>query len=322
MPFDDQNTPVEQSTSVVQQDAGQVTQPQISEGITESQTSPQPGIQAPVAPEWTPNFKYKAGGAEKELPEWVRPAVKNAEHEKYLRELHEKIDGFDKLKSTHTKVDTQLKQVLPEYQTLKGTVNKVLQYREAGDLESVFDLIGVKKQAVAQWMLKEIQMQEMSPEQRAIYESEKTLRQQNYALQERLASLSQNAQQGELQASAQSLQTELARPEVRTIADSFNSRMANPDAFWNFVCQQAEYMERSGGKPVSAAEAVSEVIKLLGNPVLPGQAQPGAPQIPGAQAASPTPPVIPNVSSRNTSPTKKLARSVEDLRKMSKEMRA
>jgi uncharacterized protein (DUF3084 family) len=276
----------------------------------------------PTTPTWQPNFKYKAGGEEKEIPDWLRPSVKNQEHEKAIRELHEKVYGFDKLKGTSTKLEQQLQQVLPEYSGMKNTINKVVQYRDAGDLDSFFEATGVKKEAVAQWMLKELQLQELSAEQRAVYENEQKLRKQNYTLQEQVASLSQSAQQGQQQAQSLSLQTALARPEVQSVADSYNARMATPDAFWNFVCQQADFMERMGGKPVTADQAVQEALRILGPAApAPGQAQAGgAPQNPGPGAGSPNPPVIPNIGSRNSSPTKKLATSIDDLRRMAKEM--
>lgn len=326
MGMESQGSPVvensQTSPQVVETPAPQSTpEPQSnSQAPSQSVTSGNPQAQPSGVPQWTPNFKYKAGGEEKELPEWVRSSIKSQEHEKYLREMHEKIDGFDKLKSTHTKVESQFKQILPEYQTLRGTVEKVLQFRESGDIEGVMELIGIPKQAVAKWMLKELQIQDMTPEQRAVYDNERQLRQQNMALQDRVAALSQSAQQGEMQARAVSLHTELVKPEVKMVADSFNARMANPDAFWNLVCQQAENMERVEGRSVSASEAVQYVVNMLGKPVMPGQAQSGLTQSGANGVANPNPPVIPNVAGRSHSPTKKLARSLDDLRKMAKEM--
>lgn len=293
-------------------------------GATETETTDvsTPEGESPETPAFTPNFKYKAGGEDREIPEWLREAVKNPEHEKQIRELHEKVYGFDKLKGTSTKLEQQIQQVMPEYSSLKNTIAKVTQFRDAGDLDSFFNATGVPKQAVAQWMLKELQLQEMSAEQRAVYDSEQQLRRQNYTLQEQVANLNQSALQGQQQMQISSLQTELAKPEVQSVSNSYNARMANPDAFWDFVCQQADFMERAGGKRVTAEQAVQASLRILGpQAAAPGQAQFGqAPQNQAPGAASPTPPVIPNIGSRNSSPTKKLATSIEDLRKMAKEM--
>lgn len=311
-PVDEQSTAIETVTETVETPEVETSEASPGEGA--------PVVETPAVPAWQPNFKYKAGGEEREIPEWLRASVKNQEHEKQIRELHEKVYGFDKLKGTSTKLEAQIQQVMPEYSSLKNTVSKVVQFRDAGDLTSFFEATGVSKQSVAQWMMKELSLQDMAPEQRAVYENEQSLRKKNYELQEQVASLSQNATQGQQQAQAMSLQSALARPEVKSVSDSFNARMANPDAFWNFVCQQGDFMERTGGKPVTAEEAVQESIRLLGPSSVPGQAQMGTPQAQAQGAASPTPPVIPNVSGRNSSPTKKVAKSIDDLRRMAKEM--
>ncbi len=281
--------------------------------------TPSPGA-TDQAPAWTPNWKFKAAGKEHEIPEFLRGAVKDAATEKQLKELHEKAYGLDLVKNNYQTSQQQLQQfqktVLPEYQNLKKTVESVVMYRNNGDLDSVFEAVGVSPNAVAEWMFKRLQAQDLAPEQRAVYENEQALRKQNYALQERLQNLSQGQEQSQLQARATELQSALAKPEVQSVAESYNSRMAQPDAFWNFVCQQADFMERTSGQRVNAEQAIQQAIRILGTSIVPNPAP-----APASAQGSVNPPVIPNITgARNTSPTRKLARSVGDLRKLAKEM--
>ncbi len=305
------------------------TSPKVTKG---AESTPQPGAIPNAAPAWTPNWKFKAAGKEHEIPEFLRGVVKDADTEKQLKELHEKAYGLDSVKNQFQTSQSQLQQfqktIMPHYDNLKKTVDSVVKFRDSGDLDSVFEAVGIQPNVVAQWMYKRLQVQELSPEQRAVYENERNLQKQNYALQERLQTLSQGHEQTQLQTRAMELQSALAKPEVQTVSESYNTRMGQPDAFWNFVCQQADFMERTSGQRVTADQAIQQSLKILGTSIVPGQAQ-GVVQ-PGAQAGTassvqaqgnPNPPIIPNVTgARNTSPTKKLARSVDDLRKLAKEM--
>lgn len=306
--------------------------PTSPKGAKGPETTPHPGVVPNVGPAWTPNWKFKAAGKEHEIPEFLRGVVKDADTEKQLKELHEKAYGLDLVKNNYQTSQAQLQQlqktVLPEYTKLKKTVDSVLMYRNSGDLDSVFESIGIPPQAIAKWMYQRLQVQELSPEQRSVYENEQNLRKQNYALQERVQTLSQGHEQSQLQARATDLQTALAKPEVQSVAESYNTRMGQPDAFWNFVCQQADFMERSSGQRVFAEQAIQQSLKILGTSIVPGQAQ-GALQ-PGAVVGNGNPalaqgnvnpPIIPNITgARNISPTRKMARSVDDLRKLAKEM--
>lgn len=302
------------------------TSPRVEKGAT---SSPTPGV-VPSATPYTPNWKFKAAGKEHEIPEYFRGVVKDAESEKQVRELHEKAYGLDLIKNNYQASQQQLQQfqktVLPEYDKLKKTVQNVVMYRNNGDLDSVFESIGIQPQAVAKWMHQRLQMNDMSPEQRAIYENESNLRKQNYVLQERVASLSQTSEQTQLQNRAVELQSALAKPEVQSVAESYNQRLGDSGAFWNFVCQQADFMERSTGQRVNAEQAIQQTLKILGNSIVPQAQVPGNPTIPGVGMNPPAgqnPPVIPNITgARNASPTRKLARSVDDLRKLAKEMKA
>lgn len=289
------------------------TSPKVAKG---PETTQAPGA---IPNAWTPNWKFKAAGKEHEIPEFLRSVVKDADTEKQLKELHEKAYGLDLVKNNYQATQAQLQQfqktVLPEYKNLKKTVDSVVMYRNNGDLDSVFESIGIPPNVVAQWMYKRLQLQELSPEQRSVYENEQNLRKQNYALQERVQNLSQGHEQNQLQTRAMELQSALAKPEAVAVAESYNSRMAQPDAFWNFVCQQADFMERTSGQRVSAEQAIQQSIKILGTSIVPGPAQAG-----NAAPANPNPPVIPNIAgARNTSPIKKMARSTDDLRKLAKE---
>ncbi len=103
-----------------------------------------PGGQSP----WSPNFKFKAAGKEHEIPEYLRGAMKDATTEKQLIELHEKAYGLDLVKNNYQSAQTQLqhiqKNIMPDYQNLRGTVDSVLKFREAGDLDSVLETVGIK----------------------------------------------------------------------------------------------------------------------------------------------------------------------------------
>src|SRR5574338_786965 len=63
----------------------------------------QPKPSAPVPPAFTPNYKYRAALQEKEIEEFWRPLIKDAESEKRVKDALTRLDGFDLVKSSRDK---------------------------------------------------------------------------------------------------------------------------------------------------------------------------------------------------------------------------
>lgn len=294
--------------------------------------------QAATPPAYTPNWKFKANQKEHEIPEFVRAAIKDADTEKKVKEIFEKAYGLEEVKPRYQQAQDRLKQfetqVMPEFKKLSNTVTEAMFYRDHGDYDSLFKLLRMDDQRIAQHLIRKVQLQQASPEQRAEYERARELTRRNWELEQQNRQLSSGAVDAREQHTRAELGQVLQRPEVSSIAAQFDAQHG-AGKFVERVAREALLLEQLSGMSVSAEQAVSEVLKYLGPATQPSQAaasaaSPGVMPTPaqntpaGQEPAKPQtpPPVIPNVSGRGTSPTKKLARSVEDLRKMHAEMAA
>jgi hypothetical protein len=279
----------------------------------------------PALPTFTPNWKFKVHDQEHEIPEQFRGIVKDADTEKKVREIFEKAYGLDFVKPKFEKTRQTLETIQTEHSQLKNSVNQLGMYLKHKDFDSFFDGLGVAPENVYQWVHQKLMLREMEPEQRAVYEERQRLLRDNYQLSQQNQLLSQSHSSVAEQARLQELNTTMARPEVKTVAEAFDAKLGKPGAFQQELIMRAatrEHMLRSQGAKaeVTAAEIMNEMLALYGHLGQQPQMsqQPAPPQAaPGTQTKPP--PVIPNVGGKNASPTKRIPKSIAELRKLADE---
>jgi len=283
--------------------------------------------QTVVAPVFTPNFKFKANNKEHEFDTHFQQMVKDADSEKKIRELHEKAYGLDGMKPKFQKLEEDYRAMEGKYQPLSKSLETLSAHLNMGDFDTFFGKVGVPEQAVFQWVLNKLRAADLPQEQRQYQEEAMDAKRRTYELEQQNQELMQGAQTAEVRERGQQLESALARPDVQQTAQAFDQRQGAPGSFRDFVINQATAMFYRTGSDITAEQAVAEAVRLLGGT---GQAgQPGTVASQGAQAQTGTqdfratqgsvvmpPPVIPNVSGRNTSPTRKTVRSIDDLKKL------
>jgi hypothetical protein len=284
---------------------------------------------AVVPPVYTPNFKFKVLDKEHEIDPLFRDIIKDADTEKKIREMHEKALGLDSVK-----VDRQmLKEKIEKHyapleqqhtQTLKSlqVVDKMI---ENSDFDNFFATLQIPEQKIMEWAVKKAQLMGLSPQEQQAYNQQVQERNQLYTLQQQNADLSEQTFNFQVQARTTELAQELSKPEVMSVVTAFDTRAGKQGAFQSEVIKRGQLYALQGvDAPV--AQVVSEVLGLVGN-VIP-QAPAGG-QLPGNVTATPgqqsqaapvvKPPVIPNVGGQGTSPTKKVVRSLDDIRALAKQ---
>lgn len=287
---------------------------------------PQKEPTAPVPPAYEPNFKYKAALQEKEIEEFWRPLIKDLDSEKRVKDLLTKVDGFDFVKASREKLEKQFESLNSDYQTQNQVVQKVESAVQRGDLSSVFRQLGVTKDQVFRWTQSEIERLEMPPDQRKAYEDAERLQEQQLQMQEQMSQYQRMYEQQAVQARTMQLEFVMSRPEVAETSRRWDELQGMPGAFKNLVIQEAQTAYFTSGYDMSAAEAVEAVMKKFGKvlPQEPMQSQPIAPQVQAQQAPQVLPPqqkpVIPQIHGQGAAPIKKAPRSLDDLKKLQKEL--
>lgn len=290
------------------------------EGSTEEDTQDNDGMEQHE--EYKPNYKYKVLGKEMELPENIREYIKDADTEKFFRELHEKAGAVEHFKGkTKYLTDTQ-KELQSKVETYDSSVNKLKALYQAGsqsgDLDDFFKELNIPDEVILKHAVKKAQYYQMPEEerQRIDYQRQQEMhaRQQQEQVNQQLTGYQtyiQNIKQKDIESTLQN-------PEIMSYAEEFDKRAGKPNAFLQ------ELVRRGGeawdsGKDLTAQEVAKDIMNFW-------RITPTATEQTG-QTARPTgvvpqkkqPQVLPNMGGRSSAPVKTGPRSVDDLRKMIRE---
>jgi hypothetical protein len=114
----------------------------------------------------------------------------------------------------------------------------------------------------------------------------------------------------------------MSKPEVAAVAEAFDQRLGKQGAFREEVIKRGVLAHTTTGQDITPEQAISEVMGIYAAFVQPSQAGQMSPQMtPGApQGTSKQTPVIPNVGAKNSSPTRKSPKSLDELRQLADQM--
>lgn len=282
-------------------------------------------------PAYAPNFKFKYRAVDKENAEGevdplFRSLVKDADTEKKIRELHEKAYGIDFVKHDRDQIRQEL-EPLRDYRTkTSAALQRLGAMIQQGDMESFITAMKIPPQLVLQYALDKIKYAEMTPEQRAAYDSQRQQRVQASQLELENQNLQNTVFQIAGQQRGMEVEFYLQRPEISEAATAYDGRIGKQGAFKELVFQRGayHYYVNKVDKPVN--EVVSEVLQMLGHQTQSAGGQPviqptGGTTTP-ASVGSKGKPVIPNIQGKGTSPAKVIAKSTDELRKLANQYAA
>lgn len=292
--------------------------PESSEATPKEVLSPQKevvGSGEVEKPEYTPNYKFKVHDKEQEFDEFIRSGIKDVDTEKKARELYEKAYGLDFVKPKYEDLKKKYPELETQYKQLDTTVNEILDYRDKGDLDSVFNAMRIPEEQVAKWMLAKIQKMELPPEQRAVYDQFEETKRQNQLLQKQFQELNGQTQTQAVQARTFELESNLQRPDVSSFAAAFDAMRKTPGAFKEEVRKCGLYEWKINNTDITAADAIQRVMSGYQGMIVPGATGTSTEPV-GRESL----PVIPRLQGKAVSATSKQVRSIADLKKKAAEM--
>ncbi len=294
-------------TSSTQESAPVSASPEVTATASTPESNQAPEVQA--APAYQPNWKYKYLDKEEEFPEWIRPVVKSKEYEDYLRELHTSAKGLPFIKGERDKYREEFQGYKKQTEPIMAEMQAAYKAYERGDLGLAFQHLGVPREVAMKWVLKELQQEDLPPEQKQEKIRLTELERQNIALQEQIQSSQTQYQQTVVQARTQELNQALQSQEVITVQNAYDQAYG-PGAFRNFVIAQAQNYSRQTGQDLPASEAVMKAAQVF-KAMAPQQ------QVP-AQAVKPQQelPVIPIAKGSGSSPVTRSVEGFSDMKKI------
>ena len=336
-----ETTPQETTTPQVPEAGLQepTTEPTSAESPTGLETLPQPSPesaseggepgQAPTEgepPEYTPNFEFTVKDKKLEFDEWARPFVKDKETEAKFREMFEKAHGLEEVKTHRQSLRDELNTLKTEKTQLDTSLKQLSSYVQNKDYNSFFETLKIPKEDIIRYAVDELKYQELSPEQRREIDAHRQQTSRLSELELQNQQLLEQSQQAIRSQAEFQLNSELSKPDIASIAQNYDARIGKPGAFRQEVINRGAYYETVHGQTIPAAQAVQEIVQLIGGQASTSPQASTTPQQPSPSqvvATQKTKPVIPNVQgSGSNSPYKKQPTSVEDLRKMRDQMLA
>lgn len=309
--------------------AGQTT-PEAAKGETGQVSNTPPGVEGAPPPTYTPNFKYKALKEEKEIPDWARTIVTNADMEKRVKDLFTAADGLEPLKQHREQLIAEKKQIEEQWGPIIQNVQQAVGHLQRKDYDSFFESFGLSEKDILSYALHRIQLRD-NPQQMQAAETARQLQLQNSQYEQQLQALSGGYEKMAVQQRSFELDTYLGRPELLSTVQAFDARVGKPGAFREEVIKRGKmYAVMQQDIPVETA--VSEVLGLIGHGAgQNSQVQAISQNVTGGAAAGGQPgengqnqgtkPVLPNIRGTGTSPAKKSFRSVAELREHARAMR-
>lgn len=304
----------------------EVPAPSPGDGGTEGETGSDEATGEVQPPAFTPDFKFKVAGADKEIPEWARPFITNAEAQKQFKDLFERSEGLDHVKQSRETLATQLETVKTEHASLTGTIQNLSSMVRRGDMEGFFEALQIPEVEVLKYAMRRLQYREATPEQRAAYDEWRGQMSRLATAEMENANLRSTFQTQSVQTRERELDIALAGPEVLSVANAFDTRLGRPGSFRAEVINRGKFHAMQG-RDISVGDAIKEVLALIGPPPAaapaPGAvAAGGAGGTQGAPKAPDKKPVIPNIAGNGSSPTRVVPKSIKQLREMGQKMAA
>jgi hypothetical protein len=264
---------------------------------------------------YNPNYKFKVVDEEKEFDDFVKPIIKNKELEEKFRDLYTKAHGLEPMK---TRLKSELEQIKSEASDFKtkhtnliGQLDVLSHYVNAGDFDNFFKNLRIPEQAIYKWVQAKAREQDMSPEERADVQRRRDENERLYHLEKQNQDLMQRFEQAQVEQGQAQLRMILARPEVSSIQQAFDTQVGQPGAFMNEIIRRGVAYHALNGVDLPPEQVVQEVMQTFGKVVNPMTGQ-------TTQAVKPA--IIPNVAGKSSSPVKQAPKSIADLKKIAEAM--
>ncbi len=289
---------------------------------------------ATPAPSFTPNFKYKVRHQEFEVPKWMQASITDEASQKEALDLLTKAQGLEIVRNSFNQLEQVHKEAQTEVQAYQQISKDLRTCYQRGDFDGFFKRMNIPVEKVLQWVVDKVNYSELPPDQQQVIDARRAAEQRAWEMEQRSELTQQQYEQQVTHARELELSTVLEKPEVKTIAETFDARVGTPGSFKAEVIRRGQLAAITRNVDLSAEDAVKEVLSLLGPapaaPVVPAPQAPGAaaPAAAPPAAAAPAPvipakqppPVIPNVAGRTQSPLKQKPKSIEDLKALYKAM--
>lgn len=282
-----------------------------------SQQTGQAAAGTDVSAQYIPNFKFKVKDKELEIDDFLKPVVKTKDVETKIREMYEKAHGLEEVKTSRETFKQQAEEWKGKYSTVESSLQTLGGYVKKGDFKSFFGTLNIPKEKIIQYAIEELKYQELPAEQKAQIDAQRQ-QQMEYEQSVNQSQTLQQQMQSMVQKQAEfELTQELAKPDVVSAMNAYDTRAQKAGAFKAEVIRRGQYYEAVHKISPPASQLVTEILNLIGVQQA-QQGTQGTSQETSSQTVShqQNKPTISTFAGGAKSPVKKVPQSIEDLRQL------
>lgn len=283
----------------------------------------QAGATEKGAEDFKPDFKYRSDGKDMEVPEYLRPFIKDKDTQEKVIKMLEKYDAFDTVSSRRDQFRMERDAERQEKQRFVGAVENLRQTVQRGDIDGFLKMVELPEEAILKW----------ATEKAKYYMGDENYRQQvDQQMRQRQESWSKEAQVNDYQAKYQDLEVrqlqtefnyEMMKPEVSSFSASFDKMAGKPGAFIEEIKNRGELAYLRERKTIPPGEVIQGIMRQFSTITQAAQ-QPSLPATTTAAnkvivKAGTKAPTIPTVKGSSASPTQEGFTSLDKIRSYRKE---
>lgn len=271
-----------------------------------------------ATPAYAPNFGFKVMDQAHEIPEQFRSLIKDADTEKQVREIFEKAYGLDHVKPKYESTRKELDMIRSEYEPIKKDLTIIGELLKNQDYGAFFEAFGLTNETIVKHAMDILEYHQLPPEKQQAWDAQKQRNLQYVQQQQELNGMKAQQAQAQVENTYQELKSSVSQPHIQGIAESFNSRAGQPDAFEKAVIAHAQNHFALHKQDLTVPQAVESFIRTFGLSAAASQHA-----TPAAAPASANPAdrkaTLPRPGSGTVSPVKPKVKSLDDLRALQKE---
>lgn len=292
---------------------------------TEEPAAVAAGEQEPAAVEqvFAPEFKYRADGKDMEVPEYLRPLMKDKDSQEQIVKMLMKHDAFDTVSTRRDQFRTERDQERQEKQKYVGAIENMRQHVQRNDIDGFLKLCELPEETILKWATEKAKYYMGDESYRQQVDQQTRQRQDSWQKEALVSDTQTKYQELEVRQLQTEFNYEMIKPEVSSFSTAFDQMAGKPGAFIEEVKNRGELAYLRERKTIAPGEVIQAIMKQYGNITQVAQ------QSQAAKSNSPASKVvvktsskvatIPTVKGSSASPTKEGFTSLDAIRKYRKE---
>lgn len=274
------------------------------------------------AEQFVADYKYRADGKDMEVPEYLRPLIKDKESQEKVVQMLKKHDAFDSVSSRRDQFRTERDDARATVQKYEGAIQNMRQTYQRGDIDGFLKLCEIPEEQMLKWATEKAKYYMGDEAYRAQVDRDNQLRQTSWAKETQVNEYQTKYQEMEARQLQTEFNYEMLKPEVSSFVASFDKQFGN-GAFVNEVKNRGELAYLREQKTIAPSEVIQGIMKQYSTIAqvpqpAPAAAPSGAPAAKVVVKTAPKVTTIPTVKGTQASPTQEGFTSLDKIREYRK----